>query len=49
MTMNVIDALTKVLEERRSADPNSSYVASLYASGLDRILKKVAEEAGEMR
>jgi phosphoribosyl-ATP pyrophosphohydrolase len=47
MTMNVIDALTKVLEERRSADPNSSYVASLYASGLDRILKKVAEEAGE--
>ena len=47
MTMNVIDALTKVLEERRSADPKSSYVASLYASGLDRILKKVAEEAGE--
>jgi phosphoribosyl-ATP pyrophosphohydrolase len=45
--MNVIDALTKVLEERRSADPKSSYVASLYASGLDRILKKVAEEAGE--
>ena len=47
MTMNVIEALTKVLEERRSADPKSSYVASLYASGLDRILKKVAEEAGE--
>ena len=45
--MNVIEALTKVLEERRSADPKSSYVASLYASGLDRILKKVAEEAGE--
>ena len=45
--MNTIDVLTKVLEERRDADPKSSYVASLYASGLDRILKKVAEEAGE--
>jgi phosphoribosyl-ATP pyrophosphohydrolase len=45
--MNIIDALTKILEERRTADPASSYVASLYASGLDRILKKVAEEAGE--
>ena len=45
--MNTIDALTKVLEERRNADPESSYVASLYAAGLDRILKKVAEEAGE--
>ena len=45
--MNVIEALTKVLEERRTADPASSYVASLYASGLDRILRKVAEEAGE--
>ncbi len=45
--MDIIEALTKILEERRSADPESSYVASLYSSGLDRILKKVAEEAGE--
>ena len=45
--MNIIDELTRVLEQRRGADPASSYVASLYASGLDRILKKVAEEAGE--
>ncbi len=45
--MDIIDALTQVLEERRAADATSSYVASLYASGLDRILKKVAEEAGE--
>jgi len=43
----VIDALTKILEERRGADPATSYVASLYAAGIDRILKKVAEEAGE--
>jgi phosphoribosyl-ATP pyrophosphohydrolase len=45
--MDIIDALTKVLDERRTADPTASYVASLYAAGLDRILKKVAEEAGE--
>jgi phosphoribosyl-ATP pyrophosphohydrolase len=45
--MDIIDALTKVLDERRTSEPTSSYVASLYAAGLDRILKKVAEEAGE--
>ncbi len=45
--MDIIDALTRVLEDRRGADAESSYVASLYAAGLDRILKKVAEEAGE--
>jgi phosphoribosyl-ATP pyrophosphohydrolase len=45
--MDIFDQLTRVLEERRSADPDSSYVASLYAAGLDHILKKMAEEAGE--
>jgi len=44
---DIVDALTNVLEERRGADANSSYVASLYAAGLDQMLKKVAEEAGE--
>ena len=48
MNDDVIDALTGVLEQRRDADPASSYVASLYADGIDRILKKVAEEAGEV-
>jgi len=46
--MEVFDQLTQVLEERRTADPASSYVASLYAAGLDHILKKIAEEAGEV-
>lgn len=45
--MTVIDALTRVLEARRDADPESSYVASLYAKGLNRILEKVGEEATE--
>ena len=45
--MDVFDQLTDVLEARRTADPKSSYVAHLYAMGLDHILKKVAEEAAE--
>lgn len=44
------DTLTKlaaVLEARKQAAPDSSYVASLYAKGLDAILKKIGEEATE--
>lgn len=43
----VIRSLARVLEARRHADPGQSYVASLYAHGLDTILKKVGEEAME--
>lgn len=39
--------LAEVLEARKGADPGSSYVAGLYAGGIDRILKKVGEEATE--
>ncbi len=46
--MNIIDELTEVLEARRGADPESSYVASLYDGGLNRILEKVGEEATEV-
>lgn len=45
--MNVLAELTAVLAERRSADPDSSYVAALYAKGLNKILEKVGEEATE--
>ncbi len=44
------DTLTKlaeVLEARKNADPDSSYVASLYKAGTDKILKKLGEEATE--
>lgn len=47
MSNDVLEQLAITLESRKSADPNSSYVASLYAKGLDAILKKVAEEAME--
>lgn len=43
----ILQALAKVLEERKTADPESSYVAKLYAKGLDAILKKIGEEATE--
>ena len=39
--------LAAVLEQRKQADAGESYVASLYAKGLDAILKKIGEEATE--
>ncbi len=44
---DVLVRLSQVLEERKGADPESSYVAKLYGKGLDAILKKVGEEATE--
>jgi len=44
---DVLTRLAEVLEARKGADPDSSYVAKLYAKGLDAILKKVGEEATE--
>ncbi len=43
----ILNELAAVLEDRKGADPDSSYVASLYAKGLDAILKKIGEEATE--
>jgi len=44
---DILERLTRVLEERKGADPDRSYVAKLYAKGLDAILKKIGEEATE--
>ena len=43
----ILSQLTEVLEQRKQADPDSSYVSGLYNKGLDAILKKVGEEATE--
>ena len=44
----VLARLTEVLEQRKAdADPGSSYVASLHAKGLHKILEMVGEEAIE--
>jgi phosphoribosyl-ATP pyrophosphohydrolase len=45
---DILRALDRILEERRGADPESSYVASLYDAGLNRILEKIGEEATEV-
>lgn len=42
-----LDALYATLEARKGADPSTSYAASLYAKGLDTILKKIGEESAE--
>lgn len=44
---DLLEQLSQVLEQRKIADPKQSYVANLYAKGLDTILKKVGEEATE--
>jgi phosphoribosyl-ATP pyrophosphohydrolase len=48
VTMNdILAELATTLEARKGAPPEQSYVASLYAKGLDTILKKIGEEAAE--
>ena len=44
---DTLNKLAEVLEARKNADPDSSYVASLYKAGTDKILKKLGEEATE--
>jgi len=44
---DILDQLSAVLEERKQAGAESSYVASLHAKGLNKILEKVGEEAFE--
>jgi phosphoribosyl-ATP pyrophosphohydrolase len=46
--MTILDDLSEVLEQRKAADPDSSYVASLYAQGTNKILEKIGEEATEV-
>ena len=43
----VLARLAQVIESRRDADPETSYVAKLQHQGLDAILKKIGEEATE--
>lgn len=44
---DVLKALGDVLEQRKNADADSSYVAQLYHKGLNKILEKVGEECTE--
>lgn len=44
---DILSALDEVLIARKAANPESSYVASLYHKGLNKILEKIGEEATE--
>jgi phosphoribosyl-ATP pyrophosphohydrolase/phosphoribosyl-AMP cyclohydrolase len=44
----VLDAVYQVILERKQNPTEKSYVASLYAKGLDKILGKIGEEATEV-
>lgn len=45
---DILDAVYRVIQERKENASEKSYVASLYAKGLDKILGKVGEEATEV-
>ena len=47
MTKHILDQLFLVIEERKDADPSSSYVASLHAKGTEKIAEKIGEESTE--
>lgn len=46
-TVDTLQKLTAILEKRKQADADESYVASLYREGLEKILDKISEEAEE--
>ena len=46
--LEVLRRVSQTLAERKAADPDQSYVSSLYQKGTEAILKKVAEEAAEV-
>ena len=45
---DTLNKLADVLEARKAASADSSYVAGLYAAGLDAMLAKIDEEAAEL-
>jgi len=48
MNPDILQRLTEMLEMRKNASPENSYVARLFNKGEDAILKKIGEEATEV-
>ena len=46
-TERILEQLMEVLRQRRNADPDNSYVASLYRDGIPAVTAKITEEAAE--
>lgn len=47
-SLTILSELFETIKQRKNVSPEKSYVASLYAKGLDKILEKVKEESGEL-
>ncbi|NPV01688.1 MAG: phosphoribosyl-ATP diphosphatase [Brevinematales bacterium] len=45
---SILNAVYDVIRERKTHAPENSYVAKKLSEGIDRILKKIGEEAGEV-
>ncbi len=43
----VLTALYETIEERKTADPNKSYTARLFAKGTEKLAQKLGEETVE--
>ena len=48
MPEHILDAVYRVILDRKANPAENSYTASLMAKGIDKILKKVGEEATEV-
>jgi len=48
MNPDILQRLTEMLEMRKLASPENSYVAKLFSKGEDAMLKKIGEEATEV-
>ena len=47
-SIDFLNQLEQVIEQRKTADPDSSYVAGLFSKGINKIAQKVGEEALEL-
>ncbi len=45
---DILQSIYQVIRERKASPSEDSYTASLMAKGIDKILKKVGEEAAEL-
>ena len=45
---SILKSLVRILEERKSASADQSYVSSLYRKGTSSILEKISEESEEV-
>lgn len=48
MSIDFLNDLTHIISNRHTNPTSESYTSTLIQSGLDRILKKIGEEAGEV-